>query len=627
METFEISREALDHKVPERAVLRSGEGIREDVVRLIAKDKNEPDWMLQKRLQSLKFFFEKPMPNFGPSLEKLDLNKIIYYIKTDERGNADNWADVPDDIKETFDKLGIPEMEQKALGGSGAQFESQVAYHNLKEEWAKKGVIFEDMDVALQKYPELVKEYFMTRCVPITDHKFASLHGAVWSGGTFIYVPKNVQVTVPLQAYFRMNSKKAGQFEHTLIIVDEGAELHYIESCSAPQYNESSIHAGCVEIFVKKGARCRYSSVENWSKNTFNLNTKRAIVEDDGVIEWINGNLGCLTGDSKVFTNPKGPVDIKSIEAGDKVYSWDEKTNSIKRALVKAKIFSGYKEVFKLEAGGREIEATSNHPFLTITRRKNNSSHKKGFFHQEWRSLEKLKPGDVVGISKKLPIEGKPYNLPNLKIGNTIGSNNQYSKFKMNTSHLYNKNINVPKETNEDFMWLAGILIGDGHIDLKQNKINIATHEKEDYREDLIKLLKKLFNYKVTEKKERYIIINSKILCELFIRMGLSGNADTKQVPDWIFTLPENQILAFLAGYFDADGHAAENAIAFTSINKKLLNKIKLLGINVGFGVSRIFKHTDPGEVEILGIKCMAKGSWRILFNGRKIRELPVKNV
>src|SRR3989344_3692558 len=946
---LEINRELYDHMNPERAVLKSKPGITEETVLLISKDKKEPEWMLQKRLQALKIYQSLQIPKWGPDLSKLNLNEITYYTKVDERSHANSWDDVPEDIKKTFEKLGIPEVERKALAGAGAQYDSMNAYHSLKKEWEEKGVIFEDCDTALKKYSELVKEYFMTRCVPIADHKFAALHAATWSGGTFIYVPKGVKVDVPLQAYFRINAGGSGQFEHTLIIADEGSELHYIEgcftkgnivhtnpdykpieeikqgqkvlthdgsykkvkeiyavpyegtikniklwgaldtidvtedhpflyvdrkrknernkiyeprwnlprffkkgdylaipinktvvskdyyeveikkwvgkkqgyknikrkipstkeffklagyylsegsissghylnfsfsnkevelmedvkhllkkvfniekvlemhhkknngtslvvcstelcrifgifgkkankknipqwmmledqekqkcliesyfngdgnyykkqyksgikevlrlnsvsekltkqcrdillrlgivsfinardrskenrqtmytlgitgeymskfgemtgikihkklngknrasmfginkdfaffpikeinsrevkdeivynfsveanetycvagaaahNCSAPQYNKNNIHAGCVEIYVKKGARVRYSSIENWSKNTYNLNTKRAIVEEEGIMEWINGNLGCLTGDSNVFTNPKGPTKIKDIESGDKVYSWDEKTNSLKRALVKAKIFSGYKKVYNLEAGGRQIEASGNHPFLTLVRRKNNPSHKKGFFHQEWRPLEQLKEGDVVGIARKLPIKGKPYKLPRIKVNPIVEGGNKNSRYKVDISYRYNKEIRIPEETNEDFMWLMGILLGDGYVDSDYNKTKIATHETEDYRENLCKIIEKLFNCKVTEKKERWITFNSKVLCNLFTKIGFSGTAETKQVPDWVFTLPENQMLSFLAGYFDADGHPATNALAFTSINKKI---------------------------------------------------------
>lgn len=288
----DIDRSRFDERNPEKSVKTADLGINETVVRLISAEKKEPEWMLKKRLESLKIFEQLKMPSFGPSLDGLNLDEICYYRRADEVSNAKTWEEVPDDIKNTFERLGIPEAERKVLAGVGAQYESENVYHKLRQEWIDLGVIFEDMDVAVQEHPELVKEYFMTKCVPIRDHKFAALHGAVWSGGTFLYIPKGVKVTMPLQAYFRMNASRGGQFEHTLIIIEEGAEAHYIEGCSAPQYGMSSLHAGCVEVFVKKGARFRYSSVENWSKNTFNLNTKRAIAEEDAIMEWVGGNLG-----------------------------------------------------------------------------------------------------------------------------------------------------------------------------------------------------------------------------------------------------------------------------------------------------------------------------------------------
>lgn len=289
---FDVDRSRYDHHNEERIVLRSEPGIREEVVRQISVHKNEPDWMLQKRLNALRLFLQQPLPTWGPSLEKLDLNAIHFFLHPDAKHNAVTWDDVPQDIKRTFDKLGIPEAEKRVLAGVGAQYESTVVYHSLKKEWEDQGVLFLDCDEAVKSHPELVQKYFMTTCVSPSLHKFAALHAAVWSGGTFIYVPKGVKLTTPLQAYFRMNAQRGGQFEHTIIIADEGSEVHYIEGCSAPQYNTQSIHAGCVEIHVLKGARVRYSSIENWSKNTYNLNTKRAVVYDDGVIEWVNGNLG-----------------------------------------------------------------------------------------------------------------------------------------------------------------------------------------------------------------------------------------------------------------------------------------------------------------------------------------------
>lgn len=289
---LDINRETYDHYNEDKYIYKAEPGLTKEIVEEISKQKNEPEWMLKKRLKAFEIFQKMPMPNWGPSLKNLDLNEIIFFQRPDAKRNAADWKDVPEDIKKTFEKLGIPEAERKALGGAGAQYESDVIYHNLKKEWEDKGVIFLDCDEALQKHEELVKKYFMTSCVSPTLHKFAALHAAVWSGGTFIYVPPNVKVTMPLQAYFRMNAKKGGQFEHTLIIVDKNAEVQYIEGCSAPQYTANSLHAGCVEIHVLEGARARYSSIENWSRNTYNLNTKRALVQKNGVIEWINGNMG-----------------------------------------------------------------------------------------------------------------------------------------------------------------------------------------------------------------------------------------------------------------------------------------------------------------------------------------------
>lgn len=265
----------------------------EATIREISAKKNEPSWMLEKRLKAFEFFQKTALPDWGPSLAGLNLDQITYFVPSTKESKS--WDDVPPEIKKTFDELGIPEAEQKSLGGVGAQYDSEMVYHNLREDLSARGVIFENMDVALKKHPELVREYFMTQCVPVFDHKFAMLHASVWSGGTFIYVPEGVTVEIPLQAYFRMNADRGGQFEHTLIIADEGSDVHYIEGCSAPKYDAAALHAGCVEIFVKKNARVRYSSIENWSKNTFNLNTKRAVVDSGGVVEWLNGNMGSGT--------------------------------------------------------------------------------------------------------------------------------------------------------------------------------------------------------------------------------------------------------------------------------------------------------------------------------------------
>jgi len=291
---FDIDRSLYEEANFDNSKFKSKPGLSKEVVYEISKQKNEPKWMLEKRLQAFELFEKTGIPQWGPNLKNLNLDEIIYFVRPNTQ-ESKSWDDVPDEIKNTFEKLGIPQAEREALAGVGAQYDSDMVYHNIKDTLKKEGVIFENMDVALQEHEELVKKYFMTQCVPINDHKFVMLHAAVWSGGTFIYVPKNVRVELPLQAYFRMNAESGGQFEHTLIIVDEGAEIQYIEGCSAPRYSTNSLHAGCVEIFVHKNARARYYSIENWSKNTYNLNTKRALVDENGIIEWINGNMGSGT--------------------------------------------------------------------------------------------------------------------------------------------------------------------------------------------------------------------------------------------------------------------------------------------------------------------------------------------
>jgi len=288
-----LSRDIYDTANPAPYAEGIAHGLTEELVRQISADKNEPAWMLVHRLESFRIFREKPMPAWGPDLSGLDLENIIYYARHGVV-ETDNWEEVPEEIRRVYDRLGIPEAERRMLAGVGAQYESEIIYHNLKKRWKEQGVVFLDMDEAVLQYPDLVRQYFM-KCVPNTDHKFAALHGAVWSGGTFLHVPAGVEVKDPLQAYFRMNAKNMGQFEHTLIVVEEGAKVHYIEGCSAPKYGSQGLHAGLVEIFVKPGATASYSSVENWSRDTYNLNTKRAIIERDGTMKWVGGNMGSGT--------------------------------------------------------------------------------------------------------------------------------------------------------------------------------------------------------------------------------------------------------------------------------------------------------------------------------------------
>lgn len=285
-----VDLKKYDFKDPEKYIYKISKGLNREVVEEISKQKNEPKWMLDIRLKALDVFFQKPTPTWGGDLSLLDYDSYTYYIKPSER-KSESWDDIPENIKKTFDRLGVPEAERKFLAGLGAQYESEMVYHSIREDLAKKGVIFLDTETGLKEYPELFRDYF-TKLVPIEDNKFAALNTACWSGGSFIYVPKGVEIDIPLQAYFRINSEKMGQFERTIIIADEGAKLHYIEGCTAPQYSTLSLHTGVIEIFVGKNAKVRYTTIQNWAHNIYNLVTQRSIVEEGGSMEWVDGNLG-----------------------------------------------------------------------------------------------------------------------------------------------------------------------------------------------------------------------------------------------------------------------------------------------------------------------------------------------
>ena len=294
-EVADIDRSMYDFHFSEEGFERVDAGLTREIVEEISRKKNEPAWMRAFRLKSLEAYRRMAVPDWGPALDGLDMDNIVTYVKPDTEQKSD-WESVPENIKETFDRLGIPEAERAYLAGVGAQYDSELVYHSVQESAAKMGIVYSGIEEALEgPYAELIEEKFMT-LVPPDDHKFAALHGAVWSGGSFVYVPAGVKLDFPLQSYFRLNAKGAGQFEHTLIIVEDDAELHFIEGCSAPKYNVANLHAGCVELFVGKRARLRYSTIENWSKNMYNLNTKRALVDEGGSIEWVSGSFGSHVG-------------------------------------------------------------------------------------------------------------------------------------------------------------------------------------------------------------------------------------------------------------------------------------------------------------------------------------------
>ncbi|HPS41773.1 MAG TPA: Fe-S cluster assembly protein SufB [Anaerolineaceae bacterium] len=357
-------------KDPENYVYKSEKGLNESVVRKISAMKTEPEWMLEFRLKALAHFMKRPMPAWGPDLSDLDLENIYYYVRPAE-ASGKTWEDVPDTIKNTFDKLGIPEAEQKFLAGVGAQYESEMVYHSIQEHLEKQGVIFLSIEDGLKQHPDLFRQYFGT-VIPIEDNKFAALNSAVWSGGSFVYIPKNTTVELPLQAYFRLNAANIGQFERSLIIADEGAKVHYVEGCTAPQYSTNSFHSGVIEIVVKKGARVRYTTIQNWSTNVYNLVTQRSVVEENGTMEWVDCNLGSkltMKYPSTYLVGPGAHGEILSVafagkgqqqDAGGKVIHFAPNTSSkiTSKSISKAGGRSSYRGLLKVYKGA--VNAKSN---------------------------------------------------------------------------------------------------------------------------------------------------------------------------------------------------------------------------------------------------------------------------
>ena len=367
----DIDRSIYDIKDEENDAYRMKSGLTPEIITKLSQEKNDPAWMQQFRLESLQIYNEIPVPDWGPSLEGLDIDNIATYVRPNTKMQND-WKNVPKDIKETFERLGIPQAERKSLAGVGAQYDSELVYHNVRQEVAEEGVVYMDIESAMKgEYADMVRKYFMKLVTP-HDHKFAALHGAVWSGGSFVYVPKGVHLSIPLQSYFRLNAKGAGQFEHTLIIVDEGAELHFIEGCSAPKYNVANLHAGCVELFVKKNAKLRYSTIENWSKNMYNLNTKRALVEEGGTIEWVSGSfgshIGCLypmsilKGDnSKMeFTGVTFAGSGQNLDTGAKVVHIGKNTSSFMntRSISKSGGISTFRSSVVVEKSAKKAKSS-----------------------------------------------------------------------------------------------------------------------------------------------------------------------------------------------------------------------------------------------------------------------------
>jgi Fe-S cluster assembly protein SufB len=359
------------HDRDDNYTFKSQKGLNREVVENISRMKGEPEWMLEFRLKALDHFQKRPMPNWGPTLKDLNFDEIYFYVKPTEKSEK-SWDDVPDDIKRTFDKLGVPEAERKFLAGLGAQYESEMVYHSIQEHLEKQGVIFLSIEDGLKQYPDLFREYFGT-VIPIEDNKFAALNSAVWSGGSFVYVPKNVKVDLPLQAYFRLNTANLGQFERTLIIVDEGASVHYVEGCTAPQYTTDSFHSGVIEIVVKKGARSRYSTIQNWSTNVYNLVTQRAKVFENASHEWVDANIGSkvtMKYPSCYLMEPGARGEMLSMafagpgqtqDAGGKMYHFAPNTSSkvTSKSISKGGGRASFRGLLKVYKGAKGVKSNT----------------------------------------------------------------------------------------------------------------------------------------------------------------------------------------------------------------------------------------------------------------------------
>lgn len=430
---------------PERSVFKTEKGLIEKTIREISQKKEEPEWMLNFRLKSLDYFNKMPMPTWGPDLSGINFNEILYYNKPSEK-TFTSWEEVPEDIKQTFDRLGVPEAERKFLAGLGAQYDSEMVYHRNIPELEEQGVIFCDPETALKKYPDIFREYFGT-VVPIKDNKFSALNSAVWSGGSFVYIPKGVKVSIPIQSYFRINSQNLGQFERTLIIAEEDSFVHYIEGCTAPTFTTNSLHSAVVEIIAKKGARVRYSTVQNWSHNVYNLVTKRAIAYENALVEWVDGNIGsCVTMKypAIVLAGKGAKGEVLSIafaksgqiqDTGAKMIHLADNTSSrvTSKSISKENGLSSYRGLVKVEAGLKNIKSkiecdalllneeskTSTYPYMDIRSKETTIEHEatvsrlseEKLFYLQSRGLSEeeaammVVSGFIDPLVKELPME------------------------------------------------------------------------------------------------------------------------------------------------------------------------------------------------------------------------------
>ena len=614
----DLSRYQLGWSDEEDYVFKPKKGLNDDIISEMSWLKGEPQWMLDFRLKSHRRFERRPRPTWGGDTTGIDFDDIYYYIKpTDTLAN--DWDMVPESIKNTYERLGIPEAERKYLAGVTAQYESEVVYHRNREDLEAQGVLFCDMDTALREYPQLVKRYFGT-VIPPNDNKFSALNSSVWSGGSFIYVPPGVEVEAPLQAYFRINAENMGQFERTLIIADEGSKVHYIEGCSAPTYSTDSLHSAVVEIIVGRSARVTYTTIQNWSDNVYNLVTKRAKVEAEGHMEWIDGNIGCLAEGSRV-TTPGGTKPIELVMPGDKVLSYDEAAGSLCWRRVTAKRYSGEQPVREVRAGSRRLRVTDNHPFYSFVYDASRPK-KLGRYALAYVRADQLDKA-IVPISSR--DYGEPHKLELPERAAVFASRNQHSESFV-AERERRARLEVAETTTDEIMWLFGLFTGDGSIDSEEAafggrrwaKVVFSVPSADRARGRLVEVMARVMPGTVpTERADGVTLAwNSVDLADLLEDNGFVTGAARKRVPAWVLDLPESQRLSFVAGYLDSDGCAPAGRRGFSikSVNRELLEGVGDVLTSLGISSRLYTEFEDERRVQILDYTSTARGSHRLEF-------------
>jgi len=613
---LDLGRYSLGWSDVEDYVYKPTKGLSEKVVRGMSEMKGEPDWMSSFRLRALKRFEAKPMAAwFAVNMPDLDFDDIYYYIKPTDK-QVDSWEDLPEAIRNTYDKLGIPQAERKYLAGVTAQYESEVVFHRNREDLESQGVLFCDMDTAVREHPDLVRRWFGT-VIPPNDNKFAALNSAVWSGGSFIYVPPGVKVEMPLQAYFRINAENMGQFERTLIIADEGAQVHYVEGCSAPVYSTDSLHSAVVELVALPGSRITYTTIQNWSNNVYNLVTKRARAEAEAHVEWIDGNIGCLAQGSRV-TTPSGLKPIELVTPGESVLSYDEEVGELCFRAVRAKRFSGYQPVREVRAGRRVLRVTDNHPFYSYLD-DTDRAEKLGRYQLAYVRADELEQAILPATSIEY---GVPHKLQLPDTTSVFVGANQY----VEASREPVADLAPIEETDDDLMWLFGLFLGDGSVDRAPAKngksrsahVTFSVPRSDGARPRLMEVMSRLVPATTPDERRDGVTVrwSSVELADVFELNGFGTGARTKRLPSWVFDLPESQRVSLVAGHLDSDGCVADEGRVFRieSVNRPLLEDVGDVLTSLGIPCRL---HTDFDEerrVRFLGYDGTSRGSHCLVF-------------